>query len=77
MCRQPLYWQRITTGRMSTNQTDHMQIPNSKFTDHFAMLNQHEHLSDVEREVEDISQKTMQQPQMLTIIFRRNEAGWC
>ena len=35
----------------------------NELTDYFAMLNQHEHLGNTEAEREDISQKTMQQPQ--------------
>ena len=34
-----------------------------ELTDHFATLNQHENLSNVETEGEDTSQQTMQQPQ--------------
>ena len=35
----------------------------NEIIEHFAMLNQHEHQSNVQTEGEDISQKTVQQPQ--------------
>ena len=48
---------------MSKSDRPHTDDHLNEFIDHFTMLNQHKHLSNFEMEGEDISQKTMLEPQ--------------